>query len=123
MFFFIEAYEEKSEIRTDVIFIYTYANVICIKRNERKINVKDIIKENIRAKQNECVTYEEKKNGRNKMIVLVVITRSLFEHQKFFFFSFLNSSNQSILVTRGKTIYLKKKIHLDKSLQKKRYTY
>jgi hypothetical protein len=61
MFFFIEAYEEKSEIRTDVIFIYTYANVICIKRNERKINVKDIIKENSRAKQNECVTYEKKK--------------------------------------------------------------
>ncbi len=42
-------------------------NVISSKRNEKKkINVKDIIKENSKTKQNECVSYEKKRVERKK---------------------------------------------------------
>jgi hypothetical protein len=69
-------------------------NVISSKRNEKKkINVKDIIKENSKTKQNECVSYEKKNEWKEKKIVLVLLTRVHLNIniRFFFFFNFVES--------------------------------
>ncbi len=73
------------------------SNVISSKRNEKKkINVKDIIKENSKTKQNECVSYEKKSEKKKKKIIVLVLLTWKCSNIKIlflFFFEVIKSVN------------------------------
>jgi len=61
----------------------------------KKVNVIDIIEENSKTKQNECVSYEKRKKKveRKKNIIVLVLLTRVYQSMNFFFFHFIKSSN------------------------------
>jgi len=59
-----------------------------------KVNVIDIIEENSKTKQNECVSYERrKKSGKKKNLIVLVLLTRVYQSMNFFFFHLIKSSN------------------------------
>lgn len=73
---------KKYETRNNLIFIYTYVNVLSIERNAKKINVNDVLKNNSLTKRSKHILYKKKLKEKN--YGPCSYNKGIFEHKYFF---------------------------------------